>query len=258
MVAFAKNYDGLCLQLKSELYAELPQPLKKEVDRLCLSIETLLASGKPLGLLSPEVLDHVFSFRLMALKWLSQNQDLDLRFVLEDVFPEVQKWKSDPEFEVLCENVLFALRCNLKVINALVKAPANSEQGWSTDFSGIGDLSYARVIDSISFTNLGSAQTKNIIEWFNASLYIEFGLVASDIVVKSKGKFPRETIDELASFVAKAGQEYYALAMSLGILKKRLLSNPEPDFNHEPDLHQEETELANLGLADFEANISKD
>ncbi|MCK6612589.1 MAG: hypothetical protein L6Q78_16305, partial [Bacteroidia bacterium] len=120
MIATAKNYDVICFQLRNNLYSQLENPLKKDLNRLSSDIKAIITSGKKVQTQSVDMLSQVFNLRIKALKWLADEKNFDYLEMLNDIFPQIEELKSNKKLEVLTENLLFALRCNQRVVESLV------------------------------------------------------------------------------------------------------------------------------------------
>ncbi len=221
MIATAKNYDVICFQLRNNLYSQLDSPLKKDLNRLSNDIKAIITSGKKIQSQSVDMLSQVFNLRIKALKWLADDKNFDYLKMLNDIFPQIEELKSNKKLEVLTENLLFALRCNHRVVESLVGTNEFSSDTIASNISQLPDITYQQYLASLAFANLDDETSQKIVDWTNASLHIEFVLVAADIISENKLKISNKTINELAFLVADSAQEYSALAAELGILKIR-------------------------------------
>jgi len=255
MIATAKNYDVICFQLRNNLYSQLESPLKKDLNRLSSDIKAILTSGKKVQAQSMGMLSQVFNLRIKALKWLAEDKNFDYLEMLKDIFPQIEEWKSDRKLEVLTENILFAMRCNQRVVESLVWTNEFSTDSLSSNISQLPDITYQQFIASLAFANLDDETTQKIVDWTNASLHIEFVLVAADIIGDDKLKISDKTINELAFLVADAAQEYSALATELGILKTRSTRQSFSNLSFDNGFIKEQKQLADLGLDNFAANL---
>ena len=163
--------------------------------------------------------------------------------------------KSNKKLEILTENILFALRCNQRVAESLASTGGYSSNNFSSNISQLPDITYQQFIASLAFANLDDETAQKIVDWTNASLHIEFVLVAADIIGDDKLKISDKTINELAFLVADAAQEYSALATELGILKTRSTRQSFSTLSFDNRFIKEQKQLADLGLDDFAANL---
>lgn len=255
MIATAKNYDVICYQLRNNLYSQLENPLKKDLNRLSNDIKTLITSGKKVQSQSVNMLSQVFNLRIKALKWLANDTDFDYLEMLKDIFPQIEELKSNKKLEVLTENILFALRCNQRVVESLVGSSEFPSETFASNISQLSDINYQQFIASLAFANLDDDTAQKIVNWTNASLHIEFVLVAADIISDDNLKISNKTINELAFLVADAAQEYSALATELGILKSRSTRQSFSNLSFDNSFIKEQKQLADLGLDDFAANL---
>lgn len=244
MIATAKNYDVICFQLRNSFYSQLETPLKKDLNHLSNDIKALMTSGQKVQALSVDMLSQVFNLRIKALKWLATDKNFDYLKMINDIFPQIEEMKSNKKLEVLTENLLFALRCNQRVADSLVGTGDFSADNFASNISQLPDITYQQFIASVAFANLDDETAQKIVDWTNASLYIEFALVAADIIGVEKLKISDKTINELAFLVADAAQDYSALATELGILKVRstrqsfsTLSFDESFINEQKQFH---------------------
>ncbi|GAB1447176.1 hypothetical protein MASR2M44_01670 [Bacteroidota bacterium] len=256
MIATAKNYDVICFQLRNNLYSQLENPLKKDLNRLSSDIKAIITSGKKVQTQSVDMLSQVFNLRIKALKWLADEKNFDYLEMLNDIFPQIEELKSNKKLEVLTENLLFALRCNQRVVESLVGTTEFSTDSFASKISQLPDITYQQFIASLAFANLDDETTQKIVDWTNSSLHIEFVLVAADIIGDDKLKISDKTINELAFLVADAAQEYSALAIELGILKTRSKRQSFSNLSFDNSFIKEQKQLADLGLDDFAATLS--
>lgn len=255
MIATAKNFDVICFQLRNNLYSRLENPLKKDLNRLSNDIKAIITSSKKVQAQSVEMLSQVFNLRIKALKWLADDKNFDYLEMLNNIFPQIEEMKSNKKLEILTENILFALRCNQRVAESLASTGGYSSNHFSSNISQLPDITYQQFIASLAFANLDDETAQKIVDWTNASLHIEFVLVAADIIGDDKLKISDKTINELAFLVADAAQEYSALATELGILKTRSTRQSFSTLSFDNRFIKEQKQLADLGLDDFAANL---
>lgn len=256
MIATAKNYDVICFQLRNNLYSQLQSPLKKDLNRLSNDIKTLIISGEKIKAQSTKMLNQVFNLRIKALKWLSADTNFDYLEMFKDIFPQIEELRSNKKLEVLTDNILFALRCNQRVVESIMSSNEFSPDTFSSNLAQLPDITYSQFIASLAFANLDDETTQKIIDWTNSSLHIEFVLVATDIISDEKLKISDKTINELAFLIADAAQEYSALATELGILKSRSTRQSFSNLSFDNSFIKEQKQFADLGLDDFALNLS--
>jgi hypothetical protein len=258
MIASAKNYDVICFQLRNNLYSQLENPMKKDLDNLSNDIQAVITAGKKIQALSVDMLSQVFNLRVKALKWLANDKNFDYLEILNDIIPQIEALKSNRKLEVLTENILFALRCNQRAVASLSDVRAFSSDRFASNISNLPDITYQQFIASIAFSNLDDETSQKIIDLTNASLNIEFVMIAADIIGDDKLKISDRAINNLAFLVADAAQEYVALAAELGILKSRSPRQVYSDISFNQSFVNEQKRLADLGLDDFAANFTNE
>lgn len=220
--------------------------------------KAILPSGKKVQPQSVDMLSQVFNLRIKALKWLaddSRSFGIDYLEMLNDIVPQIEEMKSNKKLEVLTENLLFALRCNQRVVESLVATSDFSTDNFASNISQLPEITYQQFIASLAFANLDDETAQKIVDWTNASLHIEFVLVAADIIGDDNPKISDKTINELAFLVADAAQEYSALATELGILKTRSTRQSFSTLSFDNSFIKDQKKLADLGLDDFAANL---
>ena len=255
MTVSAKNYDAICFQLRNNFYSQLQIPLRKDLNRLSNDIKAIVTSGIEIEPQLTDMLSQVFNLRIKALKWLSADVNFDYWETFKDIFSQIERLKSDKRLEVLTENILFALRCNQRVVESIISSSELSPDTLISSLAQLPDITYQQFIASLAFANLNDDTTRKIIDWTNASLYIEFVLVSTDIIVDENLKVSDKTINDLAFLVADAAQDYFALATELGVLRSRSTRQSFSNLFFEVGFVKEQKQFADLGLDDFALNI---
>src|SRR5437764_13627 len=121
MMPAVKNYDIICLQMRNYL-PRLETPLKKEMNQLLAQFRSALASGKSIKPGLDNLLPHIFNFRIKAIKWLMEDEEFDISGSIDEVYLKFEELKNNPALDILAENILFALRCNRRVVQAMFGA----------------------------------------------------------------------------------------------------------------------------------------
>jgi hypothetical protein len=253
MITTAKNYDVICFQLRNNLNSQLKNPLKKDLDYISNHIKTLVTSGEKIQTQSVDILSQIFNLRIKALKWLAADLSFDYLAMFKDVFPQIEELKSNKKLEVLTDNILFALRCNQRVIESLFATNELSIEK-TLNLSQFPEISYEQFLTFTTFTMPDDEAAQKFVNWMNASLHIEFVIVAADIINNEKLKISNKTINELAFLIADAAQEYVALATELGLLKSRSTRQLFSNLSFDDNFINEQKQLADLGLEDFVGN----
>lgn len=254
MTALAKNYDVICFQLRSNLYSQLEHPLKTELNDLTNNIKSIITSGKKLQSQPAEILSEIFNLRIKALKWLATSSNYDYPKMLTSIVEQIEKLRSNKRLEILADNILFALRCNQKVIISLAGENDLISNINSSNVSKIPDITYSQFITSIAFANINNDVAQKIADFTNTSLHIEFVLAVVGIISEENLHVTDETINDLAFLVSDSAQEYYALAIELGIIKLSSAKNFQV-LASDNDFIKEQKELADLGLKEFEESF---
>jgi len=255
MLATIKNYNLICYQFRNNLYSQLDNPLKKDIDKLSKDITNILHSGKKIQFQSVDILAQVFNLRVKAIKWLSQDCDFNYLEMLTEVSNQIEEIGENKKMEILKENILFALRCNRRIIESLFSTGEQSEN-LNIDFNQLPDISYQQLLASLAFAIPDDETAQKIVDWTNASLHIEFVMLAADIIRDEKIIVSDKSINELSFLVADAAQEYSALATEFGIIKKTANQQSLSNQPFDKAFVNEQKKLADIGIEDFASNFS--
>lgn len=254
MLSTARSLDILCLQLRN-LYPMNDDPLRKELDKLLSDIEYGITTGKDIKPLIDNTIAKIFNIRIKGIKWLFEQQKFDFGLIFDDIYSQFEELKSDSRLEVLAENLLFAIRSNKRVIDALIASGDFSQESIEQHAPNLPILSYNQFITAIALGIADDNITQKIIDWTNSSLYIEFVAVAAFIIKDEKLKVSKRTINQLAFLVANAAQEYSAIATEIGILKLKVQKPSSLQFAFDNEFVLEQKKLADLGLEYFASNL---
>ncbi|MFH1003976.1 MAG: hypothetical protein V1781_00515 [Bacteroidota bacterium] len=94
MIATAKNYDVICLELKNHS-SQLDNPLKKDLNKLLADINDIITSGKKIKpSLDTLLLSQIFNLRIKAIKWLLEDGGFNLSEMLDEVYPQFEELKK--------------------------------------------------------------------------------------------------------------------------------------------------------------------
>jgi hypothetical protein len=254
MLATVKNYDLICYQLRNNLYSQLDNLLKKNIDKLSKEITNILNSNKKIQRQSFDILAQLFNLRVKAIKWLSQDSNFNCLEMLSEVSNQIEEIVENKKMEILKENILFALRCNRRVIESLFSAGEQSEN-LNIDFTQLPDINYQQFLASLAFAIPDDETAQKIADWTNASLHIEFVMLAADIIRDERIKVSDKTINELSFLVADAAQEYFALASEFGILKNKGNQKSFSNQSFDKSFVNEQKTLADIGIEEFASNF---
>lgn len=254
MLATAKNYDIICFQMSNQL-SHLESPMKKETTKLLNGIREILNSGKKIKPGLNAILPSIFNYRFKAIKWLIEKGDFNFTNIIDEVYPQLEELKDDPKLEILVENILFALRCNKRVVDSVISISGSNEGELEMSLSEFPVINYEQFITSIALGIPDDAVAQKIVDLTNSSLYIEFVGVAAYIIHSENLKISDKLINELAFIVADSAQEYSAVATELGILRPRTHNQFSFTGQIDKSLLKEEKYLADLGINDFAENF---
>ncbi|PIY03484.1 MAG: hypothetical protein COZ21_09060 [Bacteroidetes bacterium CG_4_10_14_3_um_filter_31_20] len=250
MITTSKNYDIICFQMSNQL-SNLETPLKKETTKLLAEIRIILYDGKKIKQGLNAILPIIFNYRFKAIKWLFENGKLDLSNIINDIYPQLEELKVKPKLEILVENILFALRCNKRVVDSVVSVSGNNEDKPRKNITEFSVINYEQFITSIALGIPDDVVAQKIVDLTKYSLYIEFVSVATNMIYSENLKVSDKLINELAFIVADAAQEYSAIAIELGVLKPRTYNKFSFAGHIDKSFVKENKYIAELGITDF-------
>lgn len=255
MLASVKNYDLIFYQLRNNLYDQLDNSLRRELDQLSKEIKAIITSHEKVQEQPATVLRQIFNLRIKAIRSLGADSSSDYFLRMNEIVPQIEKIKLNKQLEVLSENLLFAVRCNQRVIESLLRTNEKKTNHLFSRLSQLPEITYEQFIASLAFAIPDDEIVQKMVNWTNASLHIEFAMIAADIINANKLTISAKTINELAFLVSDAAQEYIALATELGILKSssKIQSFSQSSFDN--SFIKEQKQLADQGLEDFAANF---
>ena len=255
MLVTARNYDIICYQLRNSLFTKVDDPLKRSLNKLTKEITSRILSGNKVEPEFRELFPLVFSIRIAAFKILQREKNLNLSELINEVTAQIEEWKSVKKLGVLVENILFALRCNKRVIDALINEGDVSDDSLFSGISQLPIISYEQFLTAVALGSPSNEAAQKIVDWTAASLNIELVSIAADIIKDKKLDVSIKKINELAFLVANAGQEYLAIAMELGFLKNDPTQNDYTELSFSKSFINEQKRLADLDLNDLRGDI---
>lgn len=252
MFATAKNYDVICLQMRSYL-PHLDTPIKKETNKFLGIVKKTITADANINDGLNKILPDIFNFRFKALKWLLEESEINFHEIIKEVYPWFEEMKSDPKLAVLAENILFAIRCNQRVINALFSSDGFREN-IEKEITNTPTITYEYFLATLAFGLPDENTVQKVVDWAHSSLRVEFILLAAAIIYEESVTISDKTINEMAYIVADAAQEYLAIATEMGLLPNNSNKRAGHALLNKKEL-KEEKYLADLGLPDFSKNF---
>jgi hypothetical protein len=253
MIGIAKNYDMLCYHLKV-VHKNLDDPGKMKVDAFFQGVRTdLLESKTSLAHTIEEKFPLILDLRLAALKWIVTKGENLAELLDNEAYPYFEQMAEIERLSSLSENVLFALRCNKKVINALLTHIGKEE--FSNDILlDIPAISFDQFIASIYLSVPNVEGAKAMIEWAKCSFQIEYAICAAALIYDEKLMVSSEKINELSSIIVNAAQTYSAIALEVGILPSKKENRQTTDIIDNSGFLEEQKNLAEAGINLFAKN----
>lgn len=255
MLGTAKNCDIIFLQMRNYV-PDMDNSMKKEYLNLLKQLESILVESKSLKNDINSFLPNVFNFRVKAIKWLFEEFDLALTDMIDDAYHKFEEIQNDSKLQTLVENILFALRCNKRVVNSLiVNSEAFNDENISKSVNNLPTINYEQFLSSLAFIMPDDETAQKFLEWINASLCIETITVSAILINEKKLKISTKSIDELAFIIADSAQEYSAIAFEMGILNHNESNKTKSNQDFDKEYLKEQKYIANLGITDFAEKI---
>jgi hypothetical protein len=255
MVGTTKNYDILFLQMRNYL-PDLSLSMAGEYADLVLKLESILVNSKSITKDINSLVPSVFNFRMKAIQWLFGQHNLSLSKHLDETYHKFETLQQGSIHKVLIENILFALRCNRRVINSLVsKSEEFSYENTIKNISSLPTINYDQFLASLVYGMPNDERAQQALDWINSSLYIEI-ITVSAILINEKGlDISAKNSNELAFIISDAAQEYIAIAYEMGILSRNKSRSSILNQNFDDEFLDEQKNLADTGINDFALNL---
>jgi hypothetical protein len=203
MFTSTKNFDASFLQLRSN-YSRLQNPLRKDYDGMVSLATDMVVSQRKLKPQIENRLPDLFNLRLKAINWLIADSDIDLLAKLDEVSPQIEELKQNTKLDILADNILFALRANRQVVVSFMRNEDMSQEALIRNFSEQSIINYEQFEAAIAIGVPDNETATMILEWTNASLYIEFIALAATLINAERLKVATKTIHELEFLIAEA------------------------------------------------------
>ncbi|MBU0486558.1 MAG: hypothetical protein KKA07_15670 [Bacteroidetes bacterium] len=233
----------------------LESSLQKEISKLLTEIKSVLTASKKIKTGLDALLPRIFNVRIKAIKWIIEEERFDISEMFEEVYPQMKALQENPRLEILAENIMFSLRCNKRVVDALIGTGGFSADSFAANKAQLPIITYGQLLATLAYGIPNDETAQKIIDWVNSSLYIEFVILSAVIINDEKLIVSDKSINELAFLVADAAQEYSALATELGIFKPRLHNHFSFETLPDNTFVKEQKYLADFGITDFANNF---
>lgn len=251
-----KSFNVLNVGLRNE-FSHVNAPLRADIVDLTAKITEDLGSKRSLSSVQTGILDAIFNLRIKALKWFVNQGNFDYADMLKDVFHFVAGLKEKKEYQILAENLHFALQCNERLKDGFRKDNNSSASDFYSAIKEMPSITYDQFLASISMA-VSEEQAQFQLDFMNHSLQIEFVLLAADIIYNDQIKISKSRLVDLEFLVSDSAQEQYALAVQLGIVKFSEDEFTKNEFQLPNEFLTEQLNLAESGLEDYIKRIDEE
>ncbi len=227
-------------ELKSH-YMELEGSLQKDIDELTAKIKNALTSQSGTKEFTEASFLHQMSqLRTKAIEWFGTQQEFDISSANEELYEEIELLTNDKKLGVLAENIGFALRCQERVMKAILQNKDNPT---------------LKSFENIEQTPL--IFQEQLTDFLRTSLALELCLIGAALITDENLEVSEHDIDQLAFSVADLTQNYWALASALGIIKSVSTEQSLIEGDFDEEFINEQKALADLGLGEYLENLPK-
>lgn len=241
------------LQLKSQ-QVDVPQSLRDDCDKLLSRIRIELTTAQEID---DDLIPEVFSLRWKVVKHFKTElySQLHKGFSLSE--SDFYLPYATEHYITFNQNLEFAIRSINRITSKIVDVVSNSGITPSNldNLELLPGTEYWTFID-LTCSLLPESIGNNVIEWIDASLELEFCLLCAFLIREEKLVLSDDVVDDLSTLIAEAAQTYVALALVLQILP----TTPPQNLyilNDSEDFINEQKEMANRGLLDWENGLDK-
>lgn len=187
-------------------------------------------------------IDEIFSIRIQSINWQRKNSetpinDWDALILHQDTIT--------PSKALLVDNLLFAMRVAQRALRDMAAGSSNPVPGPSPQApENLPEIDFQQFIGFV-YLSTPDSLVQPIVDLFTASLRIEFAINVA-YVLEAEHLTPENTqLEDLATFVAEAGQEFGAVARELQAKRpSRRINGDQPST----DVLEENQLLAELDL----------
>lgn len=192
-------------------------------------------------------LSVLFDLRMsiVAKKSVSFKEQVELTELL---YAKMLRLKDGTGLEHLLEAIRFSMRTYHRVMQNLAKKHAEPLPKRDKGQTFLVP-NYEQFLAILGYLPQGEI----FMEWVHGSLFIEFGFIAIDNLAQDLKPMPsNDALEELASLISEATQNFGASARQLGLWPKKTNGNPiEWPETISPEDLKEEHALAEAGFSDF-------
>lgn len=220
-----------------------------ELSRSFVNIQKLVSqfvqSEVKIEELTNQHMNDLFSYRMQTIQCM---HDHPVKIEIKEVVEKLAFIQDNPRFEILHENVLFAVRTNFRAVKRFL---GTSEL--DIDFSSLSSIPQITYSDLISLFNIfapGSIFDK-LLNLLDYSIHMELGLITSVVVCKEGLNLSDAKLHELERYVARSAQKFGACARIIAPVKSTMPEVVEPNPDEiTPEWAEEEFMIAESALMD--------
>lgn len=241
--------DTACFHLFVN-YDELDSAIRRELDSLREEIRYALISKKDLRNSIEQSFSKIFKLRILAFKSLEQ-EDEEYEELYDEAYEYFQGLQADSRFQLLSENILFALRSNMRFLKAFLNKV--SIEKLEDGINSLPDnITYEALLVTIRLSSPSPDIFKVLKDWTDSTLTIEYIVLACALIDKEKIDVRPSTFEELAAIIAAASHLYNAMAFASGLLNTTGgAANTRNEMNFNQETIEEDQRIAGADLKSF-------
>ncbi len=202
-----------------------------------------------------EISESLIDLRVKAANSLSDIKERSYFEIISEVSEKIEQYQGRKSADVLNQNILFALRTFNKVIESVRQ---QDEAGnLNVELNILSSKNYNDYLHSQSALIGDKKLFKTFSDWIKASLKIEFVLISADLIRGGIVRSSENLIDKLSFLVADSSQEFYALAVGLGMISISNAGIIQSDEKPDRKFIDEQKKMSDIGIEDFDVIFTK-
>ena len=244
MLGLNTQFD-LFYPLHADPSMKADQELRQSFDAIKKMVHQFLETDVNIKELVNQHMNDLFAYRMLGVKWMQHHP---MQIDRDELLGQVDFIGNDQRFDVLGENVKFAIRTNFRAVKRFM-----GESSLSLDIANLPDIPQVSYTDLISLFNAfapGSIFDK-LLNLLDYSIHTEFGIIANFVIRLERLNITDAKLYALENYVARSAQKFGACARIIAPVKSTMPevveSNPDEIT---PEWAAEEFMIAESALMD--------
>jgi hypothetical protein len=221
------------------------QELSQSFEEIKKLVHQFLKSEVSIEELANQHMNALFAYRMLGIHWM---QDHPVQIDIDELLDKLDFIKDNPRFEVLHENLIFAISTNFRLVKTFM---GESDLGFDfANLPAIPQISYSDLISLLNIFAPGSIFDK-LLNLLDYSIHMEFGIIASVVIRMENLDISDAKLYALERYVAKSARKFGAIGRMLHPVKSTMPEVVEPNPDEiTPEWAAEELMIAESALMD--------